>query len=120
MPTERLMMRHLEWKKLQGHPVVVKAREALRMAQEELSEDPAWKEQVTHLSIFPDSMQKNVLYLLVTDFAYVTFGQPPLFKRKISWEEMAIVSSEEAKAMIIAEIKQLKLPQHSETRKEVV
>ncbi|HZO90822.1 MAG TPA: hypothetical protein VFB38_21020 [Chthonomonadaceae bacterium] len=100
-------MRHAEWKKLLDDPVVLKAQEALKMAQKELAIDGFWKDKVTHLAICPDPNRKKVLQLLVTDLAFVPLGLPPLTRREIAWDAIANASSEEAKALVLAGIGEL-------------
>src|SRR5689334_10582289 len=101
-------MRHAEWKKLQADPVVLKAREALKMAQRELVADAFWQDKATHLTIFPDPNRKKMFQLLVTGAAFAPLGQPPMTQREIAWDKIADASPEEAKALVLAVILRLR------------
>ena len=94
-------MRHIEWKKLQADPIVLKARQALKMAQEELAADAFWKERVLQLIIFPDPDRKNIFCLLPTDFTFMSGERHPTGRREIAWDKIADASLEEAKALVI-------------------
>jgi hypothetical protein len=101
-------VRHADWKILQKDPVVLKAQEALKRVQQELASDAFWKDSVTHLAIFPDPNRTNVLQLIVTDFALIPLGQPPLTRREIAWEEMDKATQEEAEALVLAGIRKFR------------
>lgn len=98
-------MRHAEWKKLMGDPVVLKAREALRMAKEELASNPVWKQKITHLSIFPDASRKKGHLFLIADLAFALPGQTLRTRHEIAWDAIANADPEQAKAIVLAEIR---------------
>jgi hypothetical protein len=102
MPEGSKKMRHAEWKKLLRDPVVLKAKEALRMAKEELASDPACKQKMTPFVIFPDASRKKRPLLLAVDFAYALPGQAPLTRHEIAWETIANANLEEAKEIVLA------------------
>lgn len=98
-------MRHAEWKKLLRDPVAIKAREALRVVKEELASNPVWKQHLAHVAIFPDANRKQGHLFLLADLALALPGQTPATRREIAWDAIANADSEEAKALVLAEIK---------------
>lgn len=94
-------MRHIEWKKLQADPTVLKARQALKMAQEELVADAFWKERALHLIIFPDPDRKKMFCILPTDFSFMLGERHPPGRSEIAWDKIADASQEEAKSLIL-------------------